>query len=518
MAQRLLPYLTALIAGALAASGQAPWGFWPLALAGMALILWITARAPGPAAVFRRALVAGLGQFLPVMVWIVDPFLVDAATTAWMAPFALLLMAGGMALFWAVPLWIAARSSNRPRARIWRGALALVAFEALRGILFTGFPWALSGHVWIGTPVDQIAALGGPLLLSALTLSLAAALAGAAIRAGQGDWRRAALALILAPLALGGTWVWGSQRLAQPLPEGPGQILRLVQANVPQDLKWRYDLVRPFFERHLDLSAAPADPALGAAPDLVLWPETSAPFLLDRPGDGLQMIAAASQVPSVIGIQRRNEAGQYFNTLALIDTEGAVQAIYDKHHLVPFGEYVPLIGDWAARQGWGGLAAQVLSGYTPGPGPELMDLGPAGRALPLICYEAVFPRNLRGTERPDWLLQSTNDAWFGERIGPFQHFAQARLRAIETGLPLARVANTGISAMVDARGRVTAALPMGQMGALDAALPGALPPTPYARTGDLPWYAGLSLAMALMLAAPRLRRRQARAGREKSDR
>ncbi len=160
MAQRLLPYLTALIAGALAASGQAPWGFWPLALAGMALILWITARAPGPAAVFRRALVAGLGQFLPVMVWIVDPFLVDAATTAWMAPFALLLMAGGMALFWAVPLWIAARSSNRPRARIWRGALALVAFEALRGILFTGFPWALSGHVWIGTPVDQIAALG----------------------------------------------------------------------------------------------------------------------------------------------------------------------------------------------------------------------------------------------------------------------------------------------------------------------------------------------------------------------
>ena len=519
MAQRLLPFLIALAAGALAATGQAPWGLWPLALAGIALILWFTARAPTPAAAFRRALVAGLGQFVPVMIWIVDPFLVDAASTAWMAPFALLLMAGGMALFWAVPLWLAARSSPRPSARIWRGAFALLAFEALRGILFTGYPWALSGHIWIGTPVDQIAALGGPLLLSGLTLSLAAALAVAATRAGQGAWLRAVAALIVAPLALGGAWAWGAQRLAQPLPDGPGQILRLVQANVPQDLKWQRDLVRPFFERHLDLSAAPADPALGASPDLILWPETSAPFLLDRPGDGLEMIAAASGVPSVIGIQRQNPRGQYFNSLALIDTGGRVQATYDKHHLVPFGEYIPIIGDWAARQGWGGLAARMLSGYTPGPGPELMDLGPAGRALPLICYEAVFPRNLRGTERPDWLLQSTNDAWFGERIGPFQHFAQARLRAIETGLPLARVANTGISAMVDAHGRITAALPMGQMGALDAALPGALPPTPYTRIGDLPWYAGLSLGMALLIAAGGFGRRpRAFTKRDKSDR
>ncbi|MCB1390846.1 MAG: apolipoprotein N-acyltransferase [Rhodobacteraceae bacterium] len=499
--------LGALLAGAVAALGQAPWGLWPLSVAGMAAMLWLVARAPAPRSAFWRALLAGLGHFAPVMAWIVDPFLVEPAVTGWMAPFALALMAGGMALFWAVPVWLAARGTGRATARVWRSALALLAFEDLRGILSTGFPWALSGHVWIGTPPDQLAALGGALLLSALTLSLAAALAVAALRLAEGRRGRAALALGLGLATLGGAWVWGAARLALPLPEGPGIRVRLVQANVPQDLKWRHDLIEGFFRRHLDLSEGERQA------DLVIWPETAAPFLLDDPGAGLRMAAEAAGAPLIMGIQRRERDGaglvRYFNSLAVIGAGGAVSAVYDKHHLVPFGEYIPVIGEWARQQGWGGLAQQMLDGYTPGPGPQLLDLGRAGQALPLICYEAVFPRDLRGTARPDWLLQATNDAWFGHSLGPYQHFAQARLRSVETGLPLVRAANTGISAVTDARGRIVAALSLDETGALDADLPAALPATPYARWGDAPWHAALGLGFLAVLAAA-LRRRTGR--------
>jgi len=491
--------LAALASGALAAPGQAPWGLWPLTLLGMAAMLWLVARAPSARAAFGRAFLAGLGHFGPVMAWIIEPFFVEPEVTGWMAPFALGLMAAGMALFWALPAALGWRAGRHPAARIWLAALGILIFENLRGVLFTGFPWAMSGHVWIGTPADQLAALGGALLLSALSLGLAAALAMAALRLGQGRRLRAGLALALALAALGGAWGYGAARLAQPLPEGPGLTLRLVQANVPQALKWHPDLVRGFYERHLDLSAAPGAPL----PDLVIWPETAVPFFLERPGDGLIMAAEAAGVPLVMGIQRAEPAEtgntRYFNSLALIDTAGGVQAVYDKHHLVPFGEYIPVIGAWAQQQGWGGLAAQVLAGYTAGPGPALMDLGPAGLALPLICYEAVFPRNLRGTARPDWILQATNDAWFGHRTGPYQHLAQAQLRAVESGLPLVRAANTGVSAFVDARGRVIASLALNETGALDGALPGALAPTLYARLGDGPWHGLLALAAVFLL-------------------
>ncbi|MFN4099096.1 MAG: apolipoprotein N-acyltransferase [Pararhodobacter sp.] len=495
--------LASLASGTLAAPGQAPWGLWPLTLLGMAAMLWLVARAPTARTGFGRALLAGLGHFGPVMIWITEPFFVEPEVTGWMAPFALVLMAAGMALFWAMPAWAGWRAGRHPVARVWLVALAILIFENIRGVLFTGFPWAMSGHVWIGTPADQLAAAGGALLLSALTLGLAAALTTAALRAGQRRHLRAGVVLALGVVALAGAWGFGAARLAQLLPAGPGLTLRLVQANVPQHLKWHPDLVRDFYERHLELSALPGDPA----PDLVIWPETAVPFFLERPGDGLTMAADAAGVPVVMGIQRAvpGPVGNtlYFNSLALIDTAGELQAVYDKHHLVPFGEYIPVIGAWAARQGWGGLAARVLSGYTAGTGPALMDLGPAGQALPLICYEAVFPRNLRGTARPDWILQATNDAWFGHRIGPYQHLAQAQLRAVEFGLPLVRAANTGVSAFVDARGRITASLALNQTGALDGALPGTLPPTLYARMGDGPWHGLLALAALLLLLAAR---------------
>lgn len=441
------------------------------------------------------ALFAGAGHFAAALFWIVEPFLVDAPRHGWMAPFALILIALGMALFWAGAAALAAWLGRSPARRALALAVALAGADALRSYALTGFPWALFGHVWIGTPVAQAAAVIGPLGLSLLTTG-AAALAAMAPRRGP-----VAAALLLAAVWAGGAW-----RLAQPDP-APQRVaqLRLIQPNAAQDLKWLPEMQEMFFQRMLaQTAAAPASAPAASPPDLIIWPETAVPWLLNNPGPVLDMISqAAGGRPVVLGIQR-SEGLRYFNSLAVIGPGGAVGEVYDKHHLVPFGEYMPA-GDLLGRLGIGAFAARQGNGYTSGPGPALLDLGPLGHVLPLICYEAVFPQDLNAAPgRADWILQATNDAWFGALSGPYQHLAQARLRAIEQGLPLVRAANTGVSAVIDAKGRVLASLPLNTDGVLDAALPAAYPPTPYARTGDVPMLALVSL---LLLGLVTIRRR-----------
>ncbi len=261
-------------------------------------------------------------------------------------------------------------------------------------------------------------------------------------------------------------------------------------------------MIPVFYDRQLAFTSAPPDPALGP-PALILWPETAIPWTLERSGMILREIsAAAGGTPVVLGTQR-SEANRYFNALVTLGPQGQIGQIYDKHHLVPFGEYVPF-GDLAARFGIYGLAPQDGAGFSSGPGPALLDLGPLGRALPLICYEAVFAHDVNAAPgRPDFIIHATNDAWFGTYAGPQQHLAQARMRAIEQGLPVARAANTGISAMIDPYGRLIRSLGLGQAGHVDARLPRPLGPTLYSRTGDLP----LALLMLAVLTVGLLRRR-----------
>jgi apolipoprotein N-acyltransferase len=239
---------------------------------------------------------------------------------------------------------------------------------------------------------------------------------------------------------------------------------------------------RVFLDRQMEQTAQPAALPL----DLIVWPETAIPFLLDRSGPLFEDIAVLSDgVPVAAGIQREDGL-RFFNSLAVADRAGQVFAVYDKWHLVPFGEYVPF-GDALSTFGISAFAAREGNGYSAGPGARVLDLGSAGKVLPLICYEAVFPQDLRAApERADWILQVTNDGWFGNVSGPYQHLAQARLRAIEQGLPLLRAANTGITAVIDAKGRMLRSLPLNTVGVIDTAVPAALAPTVYARTGDLP--------------------------------
>jgi apolipoprotein N-acyltransferase len=464
--------------GFFAAMGQAPFGFYPATLAGLIGGFALLHAAPTLARAALTGWGFGFGYFALGLVWIVQPFLVDPWRHGWMAPFALLLMSGGMALFWAAGFWAARWLA--PRSLLWLGwPAAMAAAELLRGAVFTGFPWGGVAMAWINTPVVHLAAHVGAVGLGFLTFLLCsaahAALNGRRKLLGLGSLAAAgAVALLLGGQRTGG---------AVDYPADP-VIVRLVQPNAPQHLKWDPEFALRFLNRQLDLTALASDPVVGA-PDLVVWPETAVPYLLERAGPVLDEIAMLADATVIVGIQRR-EDGRYFNSAVALDPGGTVVATYDKHHLVPFGEYIPG-GNLLHRLGIKGFASQQGYGYSAGPGAAVLDLGRLGKVLPLICYEAIFARDLRAApERPDWILQLTNDAWYGTFSGPQQHLVQARMRAVEMGLPLVRVANTGISAVIDARGRLTAAIGLDRAGARDAPIPSALPATLYWRLGDAP--------------------------------
>ncbi|MGE4324976.1 MAG: apolipoprotein N-acyltransferase [Pseudodonghicola sp.] len=480
----------AALLGALGALGLAPFGLWPLALLALAALpaLFLAATTPRAAALTGWAFATG--WFANALVWIIDPFLVEPEVYGWMAPFALVFMAGGLALFWGLAFWVAFRAARRPGLRIAALIVALSLAEFGRAYLLTGFPWAALAQIWVDTPVAQLLAWIGPHGLALLTL-LAAICPGFAL-----IMRRGRL-LSLMPLAALGLCVLAFARL--PEPALTDHMVRVVQPNARQDQKWDPQLMQVFFHRQIDYTAA------GEPPDLVVWPESALPVWLSQAGPSLSRITEAARGADVVLGVLRYEGDRVFNSMVHLDGDGQIAGLYDKYHLVPFGEYMPL-GDLAARIGFFGLAAQAGQGYSPGPGAELMSLGDFGPAVPLICYEAVFPQDVNAAPgRARLLLQITNDAWFGTWSGPYQHLAQARMRAIEQGLPMVRAANTGISAVIGPRGRILASIPLGQAGYADAKLPEPLPPTVYARTGDWPVFL-LLLAAAIGVAGVQRRR------------
>lgn len=464
--------------GAMAALGQAPVGAWPLSVLGFALAYGLFRRAAGGRQAAGIGWAFGTGYFLVSLNWIIEPFLVDVARHGWMAPFALLGLSGGLALFWALALGLGRAMGGGALGFV--GGLGLI--ELARGYVLTGFPWAQPGHVLIDTPLLHWASYLGSLGLTALVL-----LAAVALWAAMTGTRRALLALG----AMAILWPVGALLTPEAGAAPEAATVRLIQPNAPQHEKWDPDKIQGFFDRQLAFSAA------GERPDLIVWPETAVPVMLERAASTLEVISeAAGGVPVVVGLQRRDEMRLY-NTLALVEAGGSVAAVYDKHHLVPFGEYMPY-GDHLAQFGIHGMAAKNGQGFSSGPGAQVIEMGALGRALPLICYEGVFAQDLRAAPgRADFILLITNDAWFGKFSGPYQHLAQARLRSAEFGLPMVRVANTGVSAMIDATGRITAALPLGEAGWRDAALPPPLPPTLYARLGDSPMLGVFLVFLAL---------------------
>jgi len=511
-------WLIALLAGALAALAQAPINAAPVLFVSLPVLVWlldgaVAANSGGRIRRLRPAFAAGwwfgFGYFLAGLWWIGSAFLVEADVFAWMLPFAVVLVPAGLALFWGVAAMLARLFWSPGWPRILTLALALTALEWLRGHIFTGFPWNGLGYAFAITDATlQPAALVGAYGLGFAALVLFAL--PAAFWPRPAERGAATFAVVVLALAVAGG-VWGAARLATASDASvPDVRLRLVQPAVPQTMKLDPQSAQDILDHLLALSAMPGTGADAGAPlggaTLVVWPETAVPFYLTEsagaltaianllpPGSALVTGAPRLDVVPIDGVRRA------FNSLYVIDDLGRVVDAYDKEHLVPFGEYLPFEG-LLDRVGLNAVT-DLVGGFSAGHGRETLDVPGAPPFSPLICYEVIFPGAVVDrTERPGWIVNITNDAWFGITSGPHQHFTQARVRAVEEGLPVVRAANNGISGIVDAYGRVRASLALGPEGVVDGDLPAAIEPTPYARWGDLAMLPMLGIALILNLA------------------
>lgn len=476
---------TAVGLGMLAAGALPPLYLLPLLWIAFPGLLWLLDGARTWWRAFLTGWAFGLGYFAAGLYWVGYSFLVDAERFGALMPFAVGALAGGMALYCGLALVAVWLSRTRGLARVFALAAAWLASEWLRAWLFTGFPWNLIGTVWAFSDATlQFASLAGVWGLSLLTVVAAATpscLAGA-----ETPRRRWGSTLALALLVPGFLWGFGAVRLAEA-PQGaagnvPGIVLRLVQPNIPQQLKWQSGLRA----RHVAEQMALSGEADASAATHVVWPEAAIPFLLPDSKEVLDAVAAI--VPSggllLAGAPRRAEENgevRLWNSMFAIDGEGHVAAAYDKRHLVPFGEYVPFRSLLPLAK-----LAQGGADFSAGSGARTLQLPGLPDVSVLICYEVIFPgRVVDPGSDAKWLLNLTNDGWFGTSSGPYQHFAAARLRAVEEGLPLVRAANTGISAVVDAYGRVVSRLGLNRRGTIDAPLPKALESRPlFSRLGD----------------------------------
>jgi apolipoprotein N-acyltransferase len=495
-------YGLAALLGAAAAAALPPVDLAPALVLAFPGLLWLDDGSATPFASFVLGWSFGFGFFFAGLYWIAGALFVDLARFWWLVPFA---AAGLPALFAlyagsaCLVLHLATHTLRLPpTARIFLFAIVWSLAEWIRGHLFGGFPWNLIGYAWSGgfpgaiLLLQSVAWVGiwGLSFVTVLAASLPALL-GVASVAPLSPLRRRGPAiatglLLLVPAAV------GAARLEQSPAAATTTRLRLVQPSTPQDLKWDPAAAAVNFERLTALSAAQEAQPLAA----ILWPEAAVPFFLGRNPAALRAMAAIAPRDGYVisGALRANPLPgpvvKVWNSLEAVDAAGKIVAHYDKVHLVPFGEYVPL-RDFLPLQK---ITAGMID-LSAGPGARTLALPGLPPFSPLICYEAIFPGAvIDRTQRPDWLLNITNDAWFGRSSGPFQHFAIARTRAVEEGLPLVRVANNGISGVIDALGRVRVHTDLDAVGDIDVLLPAPTNPTFYARTGDWAWLALLLLA------------------------
>jgi apolipoprotein N-acyltransferase len=488
--------LFALCVGCLSALGFAPVDFFPALLLGYAVLVVLIDGASITTRPIRNAAWIGwafaFGQFLTGWHWIAYAFMVDSSAHEWQIPFIAVLPAF-LALYIAAACAWAARFWRNDASRIFLFAAAYALGEWLRGHLLTGFPWNVAGYGWgASLAVMQSAALFGVYGLTLLTILFGASLAQ--LFGKSVEWRLplALCALFIALLA-GGEW----RLMATKIDTVPDVRLRIVQPNIAQSDKYRPALVDENWNRLITLSNAPAV----RNPTHIIWPEAAPPFLLTRAPEALDEIALLTGrdrvlMTGALRALRHDDHIDYYNSFYVFGHGGQLVGVYDKFHLVPFGEYLPL-EKFFSRLGLTKIVG-VAGSFATGDGPHTLTIPGAPPAGPLICYEILFPGDVVGTIRPNWFVNVTDDSWFGPWAGPMQHLLIARMRAIEEGIPVARAANTGISAIIDPLGNVRARLDLGRAGTLDADLPAVLEPTPFARSG---WYTFWLLLLGCIVAA-----------------
>jgi apolipoprotein N-acyltransferase len=508
----------AFAAGAISVLALAPMNAWPVLFATFPVLVWlIDGAAAGRLGGVMTAAVSGwwfgFGYFVAGLYWMGFAFLVDAKTFAWLLPFAVVGLPAALAFFTAAAFGVARLIWMRGPWRVVGLALALTGAEWLRGHVLTGFPWNTIGYALTGPLVlAQASALIG---LWGLTFFAVWLFGSPAVLADERtDTPRRWMTVLIPVTLLAVLAAYGAARLARsPTQYVPGVKLRIMQPNLAQDEKFNYGAKQQVMARYLALSDRATGPGASGVRDVthLIWPESAFPFFLQREPEAMAQIADLLPPGTVliVGAARPASAAptpgmiHAYNSIYVIDHDGAILSVYDKLHLVPFGEYLPF-QDFLERHGLMALT-KIRGGYLPGTVRKPIAVPRAPPFLPLICYEIVFPGEaVPSGERPAWLVNLTNDGWFGLSSGPYQHLQQARVRAIEEGLPLVRAANTGVSAVIDPLGRFVRSLPLGTEGVLDSALPQPIAPTPYVRFRDGP--AGLVMFAALALVLWRRRR------------
>lgn len=480
-------------AGMMASLALPPLHIIPALLGAFPLLIAIGCEAERGRTRFLRGWCFGFGLNLIGLYWITEAILFEAARFWWLVPLAVPALASVLALFIAVPVWVAGVvPKGWPRVLTLSGAWGLM--ELARQFVASGFPWNPLGSVW------AIPGLAGDVMLQPAAWVSVHGLTIATVFLASSPMMR--LPGPFAAMALLAIWTGlGAVRVMAPSPPDQAVTAVLVQGNVPQGQKWNRALVDGIFERYLRLTDAGVREA-GPGPIVVVWPETASPFQLATDANARAAIAASAHGAfALIGSVSFDASDRPRNTLFALNGAGQRLASYDKWHLVPFGEYQP---DWFP------LGIQVVpgGGFASGPGPETIRVPGLPAVGPLICYETIFPGEaVDKANRPDWLVNVTNDAWFGTSSGPRQHLTAARLRAVEEGLPLLRAANTGITAAFDAKGRELTRLEMEETGYRVVKLPGPLPPTLFARFGlAVPFYLALGLFAAGFFGFLRARR------------
>jgi apolipoprotein N-acyltransferase len=474
--------LLALLLGAVAVLALPPIYIVPAVVPAFTGLLWMLDGARTWRSALLIGFLFGLGYFSAGLYWVANALLTKPEEFGWVAPLAPVGLAAILAPYPAIACALT-RLAQRPGVgRVLTFAAAWTLLEWVRSWAFTGFPWNLIGSVWaFSDAMLQPAAWIGVYGLSLVTVAAAAmpSILSRPASAGRRGW--AAIVLAFAILAVFA--VAGVGRLAHigDISVVEGVRLRLVQANISQSLKWRRELV----DEHLLLQARMGAARSSRAPTHVIWSEASAPLFLANDAERLRLVGEFTPARglTLLGTLRTTPPGaepfQVWNSMLAIDESGTVVGSYDKAHLVPFGEFMPL----RSVLGLGSVAGGSTD-FSRGPGVRTLRLPGLPPVGPLVCYEVIFPGAVTDpADRAEWLLNLTNDGWYGISAGPYQHLVAARLRAVEEGLPVVRVANTGISAVIDPVGRVVVELGLGERGILDSTLPKPLRPTVFATTG-----------------------------------
>ncbi len=458
-------YLRPISLGALLAVGHAPFNLWFLSFSAICLCFLDIVKQRKRSDIALYLMLLGMGYFILTLNWIAEPFFVDVRSHAWIAPFAIFFMSVAMAFFWGAFSYVFAPFGAR-----WALLLGIATAEYFRSFVLTGFPWGTIASLFVNSPLGQLLAIFGPFGLGLFVFVLVMYL----IFLVETKKFSSAVGGIFVLSLL---FLWGFQRQNYEVFFTDKTIL-LVQPNAPQSEKWDENLAPVFFNRMIETTEQANDV------NLIVWPESAIYKPLNYADELLDAInEASSGVPVVFGALRYDEGGNLRNSLVL-NKSSDKQLVYDKSRLVPFGEYLPFAG-FLGNLGLNSMVNSYGSSFTRGHGADLIEVEPDLYFQPLICYEAIFPSILRATaNRADLIIQITNDAWFGRFSGPYQHLEILKMRAIETGIPVARSANTGISAVISANGKIIDSLPLETQGSLELAIPQALKPTFYFTWGD----------------------------------